>query len=165
MIYNTHLLAMNNKPYHHLPDGSFRNPEGSPKRDENIKWSYRIFNKEKKKLDMTVPKNHIVDKEIVLSSLNKFKNDDFIYLDPPYVPENKDSFVSYTVDGFDFNTHKKLFDIINQKKTDNKFVMSNSYTEIIMNEFNECNCDIIEVKRRINSKKPDDKTNEVIIYN
>ncbi len=78
LIYNTHLLAMNNKPYHHLPDGSFRNPEGSPKRDENVKWSYRIFNKEKKKLDMTVPKNHIVDKEIVLSSLNKFKDDDFI---------------------------------------------------------------------------------------
>ena len=69
---------MNNKPYHHLPDGSFRNPEGSPKRDENVKWSYRIFNKEKKKLDMTVPNNHVVDKKKVLSSLDKLKNDDFI---------------------------------------------------------------------------------------
>ena len=49
LIYNTYLLAMEKKPYHHLPDGSFRNPEGSPKRDENIKWSYRIFNKEKTK--------------------------------------------------------------------------------------------------------------------
>ncbi len=78
LIYNTYSLAMSNKPYHHLPDGSFRNPEGSPKRDENVKWSYRIFNKEKKKLDMTVPNNHIVDKGKVLSSLKKFKDDDFI---------------------------------------------------------------------------------------
>ena len=41
---------MENRPYHHLPDGTFRNPEGSPKRDKNIKWSYRVFNNEKKKL-------------------------------------------------------------------------------------------------------------------
>ena len=30
-IYNINLLAMEKKPYHHLPDGTFRNPEGSPK--------------------------------------------------------------------------------------------------------------------------------------
>ena len=39
---------MKKKLYHHLPDGTFRNPEGSPQRDSNIKWSYKIFNKEKK---------------------------------------------------------------------------------------------------------------------
>ena len=66
------------KPYHHLADGSFRNPEGSPKRDENVKWSYRIFSKEKKKLDMTVPNDHVVDKETVISSLNKLQDDDYI---------------------------------------------------------------------------------------
>ncbi len=37
------------KPYHHLPDGTFRNPEGSPKRNPNVKWSYKIFNAEGKK--------------------------------------------------------------------------------------------------------------------
>ena len=42
-------IEMDKKPYHHLPDGTFRNPEGSPKRDENVKWSYKIFNQEKKK--------------------------------------------------------------------------------------------------------------------
>ena len=46
--YNCLSIEMN-KPYHHLSDGTFRNPEGSPKRDENVKWSYKIFNKEKKK--------------------------------------------------------------------------------------------------------------------
>ena len=59
-IYNVDLLAMEKKPFHHLPDGTFRNPEGSPKRDENVKWSYKIFLKEKKKLDMTVPSEHVV---------------------------------------------------------------------------------------------------------
>ena len=48
--YNSLIIAMEKKPYHHLPDGTFRNPEGSPKRDENIKWSFRAFNKEKKKI-------------------------------------------------------------------------------------------------------------------
>ena len=39
---------MKKKLYHHLPDGTFRNPEGSPKIHPNVRWSYKIFNKEKK---------------------------------------------------------------------------------------------------------------------
>ncbi len=30
---------MENKPYHHLKDGRFRNPEGSPVRDMKFNWS------------------------------------------------------------------------------------------------------------------------------
>ena len=71
-------IAMEKKPYHHLPDGTFRNPEGSPKRDSNFKWSFKIFNKEKKKLDMTIPNDHVEEKEIVISNLNKLKNSDYI---------------------------------------------------------------------------------------
>ena len=76
--YSINLNSMEKKPYHHLPDGTFRNPEGSPERIENVNWSYRVFNKEKKKLDMTVPKEHVIDKERVLSDLEKYKNDDYI---------------------------------------------------------------------------------------
>ena len=75
--YNHIGSAMEKKPYHHLPDGTFRNPEGSPKRDANFKWSYKIFNQEKKKLDMTVPKEHVIDKEKVLSDLRKYQEDDY----------------------------------------------------------------------------------------
>ena len=39
-VYNNALLAMDNKPYHHLPDGTFRNPEGSPVRSDKVKFSY-----------------------------------------------------------------------------------------------------------------------------
>ena len=69
---------MEKKPYHHLADGSFRNPKGSPERDSNFKWSFKIFNKEKKKLDMSIPKRYLVEKENVLSDLEKFKDDDYI---------------------------------------------------------------------------------------
>jgi len=67
------------KPYHHLPDGSFRNPEGSPaSRSSSGKFSYRYFNQEKKKLDMTVPKEHVINKQKVLNNLENFKDDDYI---------------------------------------------------------------------------------------
>ena len=69
---------MTNKPYHHLEDGRFRNPEGSPARSENIKWSYSTFNKEKKKLDMTVPEEHVMKKDKVLKKFNSIKNEDYI---------------------------------------------------------------------------------------
>ena len=65
-------------PYHHLPDGSFRNPEGSPERNSNFKWSFKVFNKEKKKLNMSVPEDHVIDKQRVLSNLENLKNDDYV---------------------------------------------------------------------------------------
>jgi len=77
-VYNSLSIAMENKPYHHLPDGTFRNPEGSPKRDNNFKWSFRVFNEKKKNLDMTVPQEHVVEKTKVLSDLERFKDDDYI---------------------------------------------------------------------------------------
>ena len=69
---------METKLYHHLSDGTFRNPEGSPVRAGKAKFSYRQFSKEKKKIDMTVPKEHVVAKEKVLSDLEKYKNEDYI---------------------------------------------------------------------------------------
>jgi L-ascorbate metabolism protein UlaG (beta-lactamase superfamily) len=69
---------MENKLYHHLSDGTFRNTEGSPQRDPSFNWSFKIFNKEKKKLNMTVPQDHVIDKEKVLSDLEKYKDDDYI---------------------------------------------------------------------------------------
>ncbi len=76
--YNHSAIAMDKNPYHHLSDGTFRNPEGSPKRDTNFKWSFKVFNKEKKKLDMTVPDEHVVNREKVLLDLEKFKDEDYI---------------------------------------------------------------------------------------
>ena len=78
IFYNSLSIAMENKPYHHLPDGTFRNPEGSPVRSNKVKFSYSQFIKEKKKIDLTVPEEHVVKKEKVLADLKKFKEDDYI---------------------------------------------------------------------------------------
>jgi len=69
---------MEKNPYHHLPDGTFRNPEGSPIVVGKGKFSYTQFIKEKKKIDITVPKNHVVDKKKVLSDLEKYQNEDYV---------------------------------------------------------------------------------------
>ena len=97
-------------------------------------------------------------------SLKNVKEGDFVYLDPPYAPENTNSFVGYLKDGFNLETHKLLFnEIINLKNI--KFVMSNSKVQLVTNYFNEYNCEDIIAKRAINSKKPGSTTSEVIIYN
>ena len=72
------LAAMDKKPYHHLLDGTFRNPEGSPKRDPNIKWSYKIFNEERKKIKIEFPDDHVIPREEVLKNLKKEQNNDYV---------------------------------------------------------------------------------------
>ena len=78
LFFNIELIAMEKLPYHHLPDGTFRNPEGSPVRSNDVKFSYRTFIKEKKKINVTVPKDHVIDKKIVKENLKKFKDDNYI---------------------------------------------------------------------------------------
>ena len=97
-------------------------------------------------------------------SIKNIKGGDFVYLDPPYAPENSKSFVGYVADGFDLETHKLLFNEI--KKLENiKFVMSNAKVNLVTDNFKEYNCNDIIARRAINSKKPGSTTTEVIIYN
>ena len=78
LLFNQTMLAMDKKPYHHLPDGTFRNPEGSPKRDDNVKWSYKIFNAERKKIKINFPNDHVIPRDKVLKSLQENKDEDYI---------------------------------------------------------------------------------------
>ena len=64
-FFNCISLVMAEKPYHHLPDGTFRNPEGSPVRSKDVKFSYRTFTKEKKKINTTVPKDQSSKKKLL----------------------------------------------------------------------------------------------------
>ena len=79
VFFVTNLYSMEKKPYHHLPDGTFRNPEGSPKRDSNIKWSYKIFNAERKKIKIDFPEDHIVPRDKVIKDLHQNKDNDYIF--------------------------------------------------------------------------------------
>ena len=63
LSYNAFAENMKDTPYHHLQDGTFRNPEGSPLRDPNFKWKWKKWNQEKKKIKINIPPNHVIDKK------------------------------------------------------------------------------------------------------
>ena len=78
LSYSGFAENMKDTPYHHLADGTFRNPEGSPERDPNIKWSMSKWNKEKKKIKINIPSGHVIDKKEILKNLEKYKDDDYV---------------------------------------------------------------------------------------
>jgi DNA adenine methylase len=106
---------------------------------------------------------------------------DFIYLDPPYVPEKATSFVKYNENGFNKESHLELFNWIHElTKINKKIIMSNADVSLVRETF-DCLIDngndnesefkkkynIISIlcKRAINAKNPESKAKEVIIKN
>lgn len=98
------------------------------------------------------------------TSLNNISEDDFIYVDPPYAPENSKSFVGYNVEGFTINKHNKLFEIL-KSINNSKFMMSNSNVDFVLEKFNNYNITTVSARRAINSKNPGSTTTEVLICN
>jgi DNA adenine methylase len=94
-------------------------------------------------------------------SLKRVKQGDFVYLDPPYAPQDSKSFVSYTSSGFGLEDHVTLFKTCKGLN----FVMSNADVLLVKEEFPEplFVTRVISCRRAINSKEPDSKTNEVLI--
>ncbi len=143
--------------YREGPNG-FNVPYGHYKKTPNI-----ITKNELDKISELIKDVEFIHSDFNLSIKNA-KKGDFVYLDPPYAPENDKSFVGYVADGFNLETHKKLFEEIKNLK-DVKFVMSNAKVDLVTESFEEYNCEEIIARRAINSKKPGSKTTEVIIYN
>jgi DNA adenine methylase len=99
-------------------------------------------------------------------SLSKCKVGDFVYLDPPYVPENIKSFDKYNLIGFNLENHQELFGACKKLvEIGANFTMSNSDMKLVRDAFpdGEYETEVIECRRAINSKKPESKTNEVLI--
>ena len=102
------------------------------------------------------------------NALSKISEGDFVYLDPPYAPENDKSFVSYTYDGFNLDNHNMLFKECEMMKEKNvKMLMSNANVKLVKDAFTSPSytIKIIVCKRAIHSKKPNTQTNEVLIMN
>ena len=97
------------------------------------------------------------------TSLVHVSDNDFVYMDPPYLPIDAKSFTGYTYDGFSETHHNQLFTTIKSMK--NKFVMSNAGVQRINNEFVNYNIMYIECRRAINSKNPGSKVYEVLVSN
>jgi DNA adenine methylase len=145
--------------YREGPNG-YNIPFGNPKNTPTIIT----------KSELDYISNLIKDVEFIHSnfteSIKNIKENDFVYLDPPYAPKNKKSFVGYVNDGFTLELHNKLFDEV--KKLDKnkvKFIMSNSKVDLVIENFKDFNSEDIIARRAINSKNPGSKTTEVIICN
>lgn len=95
----------------------------------------------------------------------KFNQNDFVYLDPPYVPESKTSFVNYNENGFNTENHNQLFKKINDLGS--KFMLHNSNVQLVRDSFDKNKYNIYEIlcKRTINSKNPSSKSIELLIVN
>jgi DNA adenine methylase len=96
------------------------------------------------------------------------KSGDYVYLDPPYAPETNTSFVKYTENGFGIDNHVNLFQLIHKlTETNKKMMLSNADVSLVRDNFKNEKYNITSIlcKRTINSKKPETKTNEVIIKN
>lgn len=84
--------------------------------------------------------------------LNYVSKNDFVYLDPPYAPLKKDSFIGYSKEGFGEQSQidlKNVCDMINKRGA--YFVLSNSYTPFILDLYNEYNINTVYAPRFINS--------------
>ncbi len=99
-------------------------------------------------------------------SIKKVKKGDYVYLDPPYAPENTKSFVGYTSQGFTWNQHRDLFEkIIKLGEQGVKFTLSNSKVPLVLEYFREYPHDEIVARRAINSKNPGATALEVLVSN
>jgi len=91
---------------------------------------------------------------------------DFVYMDPPYAPENATSFVAYTVDGFGSENHEALFARCEaMRQAGVQFLMSNADVKLVKDAFVEpaYRTKIVSCRRAIHSTNPDARTNEVLI--
>lgn len=100
-------------------------------------------------------------------SLKNIEKGNYVYLDPVYVPMNSTSFVDYTADGFNQETHDKLFKMLHELKKQNvNWMMSNSSADYVVKCFDDKKKYLTEkilCRRAINSKNPEATVNEVII--
>lgn len=96
------------------------------------------------------------------------KKGDFIFFDSPYAPLNPTSFESYTKEGFDIESHKRLSRLFdNLTKRGCYCMLTNHNTELIKELYSNkgYSLDIVSVKRMINSDASNRVGEEVIIYN
>lgn len=96
-------------------------------------------------------------------SLSRVEQHDFVYIDPPYAPETKTSFVKYTEHGFSMESHVQLFNLIHSLSC--SIMLSNSDVQLVRDYFNneKYHIERMVCKRSINSKNPNAKTMEVVI--
>ena len=96
------------------------------------------------------------------------KKGDFIFIDSPYAPLNPTSFESYTKEGFDIESHKRLANLYDELTARGCYCMLTNHNTELINELygnKDYKIDVVSVKRMINSDASNRVGEEVIICN
>jgi DNA adenine methylase len=99
-------------------------------------------------------------------SLAKAIPGDFVYLDPPYAPEQATSFTAYQGEGFSKETHETLFRLTKELTTKQiRILMSNSDVPLVKQAFPSPPFTIhtITARRAIHRENPSAQTKELLI--
>lgn len=93
---------------------------------------------------------------------------DFVFFDSPYAPLNPTSFESYTKEGFDIESHKRLAKLYDELTARGCYCMLTNHNTELINELygnKGYRIDVVSVKRSINSDATNRVGEEVIICN
>lgn len=93
---------------------------------------------------------------------------DFVFIDSPYAPLNPTSFESYTKEGFDIESHRRLAALFDELTDRGCYCMlTNHNTDLIHELYGDkgYRIDVVSVKRMINSDASNRVGEEVIICN
>jgi len=96
------------------------------------------------------------------------KKGDFVFIDSPYAPLNPTSFESYTKEGFDIESHKRLAKLFDELTARGCYCMLTNHNTDLINELygnKGYKIDVVGVKRMINSDASNRVGEEVIICN
>ena len=96
------------------------------------------------------------------------KKGDFVFLDSPYAPLNPTSFESYTKEGFDVESHRRLANLFDELTARGCYCMLTNHNTALINELygnKGYRIDVVSVKRMINSDASNRVGEEVIICN
>ena len=147
------MYRVNGKGFFNVPFGNYKKPKIITELIELAELSFFIKDVIFKRLDF-------------MDAFNLLKKNDFVYLDPPYMPENANSFVKYTSSGFSLQQHFLLFTKIKQLQSKNiLFLLHNSKINFVKQFFKDFFIEEFQVKRRINALFPNSVTKEIIVFN
>lgn len=150
------LFRVNNAGEFNSPFGNYRNPNivNAP----TLRAVSNYFN----------TANIVFSSQDYQTTLESLPNNTFVYLDPPYDPvSNTSNFTGYAKGGFGRDEQirlRKCCDDLNKRGV--KFMLSNSATDFIKEQYSAYNIAIVKARRAINSvatKRGD--VEEVVIRN
>lgn len=148
------LYRVNARGEFNTPFGDYSNP--------------RIFDRENLSACSTLLK----DATLACGSFRVFeqhmKRGDFVYFDPPYVPVSKTAnFTGYAKDGFSEDLQISLRDLCYRlTKKGVMFMLSNSYSEFVLESYKTFQIEVVEAPRAINSAAGKrQKVKEVLVSN